>query len=133
MSAVERRIGSPSPIEISRKMEPPGVRIRWSDGLDNFIPALLLRRECPCANCAEARGSSTHDAPLGQPAKPRKSRLLTVMQAGLEEQTEIVKLWPVGNYALGVLWGDKHDSGIYQYELLRRLAAESATEAVDNG
>ena len=121
-----------SPLEISRVKEPAeraGINLRWSDGVRHFIPAAALRRECPCATCLEARGESSHSNPLS-PA-PKRPKLFTVLKAGVEEQTEIVQLWPIGNYALGVRWGDKHDSGIYDYPLLRRLgqAADTATES----
>jgi len=29
----------------------------------------------------------------------------------------------VGNYALSIIWGDGHDTGIYSYRWLRQLCA----------
>lgn len=121
-SAGEGRLGrtggQPVPAEISRSAEPAGINLCWSDGRRQFIAAVDLRKNCPCASCRESRGEGNHNAPLSG-KKPGK--LFPVMQAGIEEQTEIVRIWAVGNYALGVLWGDKHDSGIYEFELLREL------------
>ena len=117
-----------APIEISRVKEPAdkaGINLRWSDGLRQFISAEVLRRECPCASCLEIRGEGSHNNPLS-PA-PKKPKLFTVLKAGFEEQTEILQIWPIGNYALGVRWGDKHDSGIYDYPLLRRLGLTAET------
>jgi DUF971 family protein len=37
------------------------------------------------------------------------------------EELKIDRIWAVGNYALGVAWGDGHNSGIYRFELLRDL------------
>jgi DUF971 family protein len=34
---------------------------------------------------------------------------------------EIMSIQPVGNYALGLKWGDAHESGIYAFSFLRRL------------
>jgi DUF971 family protein len=31
----------------------------------------------------------------------------------------------VGSYAVQITWADGHNDGIYSYELLRRLGAES--------
>jgi len=36
---------------------------------------------------------------------------------------ELRDLKPVGNYALSLTWGDAHDTGIYSFEFLFRLAA----------
>jgi ATP-binding protein involved in chromosome partitioning len=116
---------APQPIEIAKSNDPAGIRLHWSDGKEQFIPALLLRRQCPCASCVENRGESSHDRPLSPAKRPK---LFSVMQAGIEEQTEIVRIWPVGNYALGVSWGDKHDSGIYEYGLLRALGDAACTQ-----
>jgi prepilin-type processing-associated H-X9-DG protein len=35
----------------------------------------------------------------------------------------LLKLEPVGGYAMQMTWADGHASGIYSYEYLRKLAA----------
>jgi DUF971 family protein len=34
---------------------------------------------------------------------------------------ELIDIARVGNYALGLTWGDRHASGIYAFSYLRRL------------
>lgn len=125
-------INSPSPLQIKRV--PPdqggGLEIIWNDGSQSQITAKRLRESCPCAECQEIRGSSTHQKPLspqretGSENKP-KSSLLKVVSATIDESLTLNEIWGIGNYALGLRWQDKHDSGIYSYALLRELADAS--------
>ncbi len=81
-----------------------------------------LRRNCPCATCREERGDTSHAKPLTTPAKPMKPRSLSIVESSITEQTLLREIWAVGNYALGMSWGDGHNTGIYTFELLRSLA-----------
>ncbi|PIZ67016.1 MAG: hypothetical protein COY19_06010, partial [Candidatus Marinimicrobia bacterium CG_4_10_14_0_2_um_filter_48_9] len=38
-----------------------------------------------------------------------------------EQSYHLVSAQKVGHYAIQLAWADKHDSGIYTYELLRQL------------
>lgn len=76
------------------------LAIRWENGGESFIPLERLRRECPCAGCKGAA-----DAVL----RP--------------ESFTMTRLAPVGTYAVRPIWGDGHNSGIYIYACLQRLAA----------
>ena len=85
------------------------LAIRWDDGSESFIPLLTLRRACPCASCAGERDifgnlAKGPDRPLG----PRAA--------------ELVRLAPVGSYAIQPVWADGHNTGLYSYEYLRRLS-----------
>jgi DUF971 family protein len=42
-----------------------------------------------------------------------------------ERSFQLVSHHPVGSYAVQITWADGHNDGIYSYELLRRLGAES--------
>jgi DUF971 family protein len=44
-----------------------------------------------------------------------------VLQHTIEEELDLQEIWGVGQYALGMRWGDGHDSGIYPYSLLFEL------------
>ena len=112
------------PLEIHRRSSltarGEGLEIHWSSGDNVFLDSALLRTECPCAECAEKRGELQHDKPLAvQKTKARTG--LNVIKASLDEETDLKQVWPVGNYAIGIRWGDKHDSGIYSYQQLREL------------
>lgn len=110
-------------IEINRFAD--GVRLRWADGLEQRISSTTLRKNCPCAGCREARGDGSHATPL----TPKKS-MLRIVEATTEQETELQRIWAVGNYAIGMEWGDNHNSGIYPYPLLRQLGeGESKTES----
>ena len=105
------------PIELKR-LGLDGLEICWSDGLRSRIPAKVLRQNCPCAACRENRGETKHD----QPISLKKGSLLRVIESSVEEECNLVELWPVGNYAIGLRWADGHSTGIYIYDLLRKLA-----------
>lgn len=115
------------PIEIRRLTDSPvttpaaggtGLHIRWSDGATSEIDSRTLRINCPCASCLQKRGDTTHDKPLSSGRS-----LLTVVKSDAAQEGNLQEVWPVGRYAIGMRWGDGHDTGIYPYELLRMLVA----------
>ena len=95
-----------------------GLEVKWSGGEQTFFDSRSLRMNCPCAACLEERGKLNHSRPFSAP----QHKGLTVLKASVEQETNLAAVWPVGNYALGLRWGDLHDSGIYSFELLRELA-----------
>lgn len=95
-----------------------GLTITWSDGQSFELPARFLRDHCPCATCEEARGGQTHTNPLGS---PRGKGLLTVVNSTAEQGYDLQQLWGIGNYAVGIQWGDGHNSGIYSFNVLESL------------
>jgi len=113
----------PSPIEI-KKIGTEAIAIKWQGGKENTLEAALLRRNCPCAGCREARGDASHERPLD--ASPVKKRSLNIVQSELKDELRINQIWAVGNYAIGIAWGDGHDTGIYPYELLKALTPQTA-------
>ena len=104
------------PIEIKR-LDEAGIRITWNDGVVSDLSAEKLRKECPCATCRSARGDTSHERPLA-PTKPRSLNILT---ASAKEETQLQQLWAIGNYAIGIQWGDGHSTGIYTFEQLATL------------
>jgi DUF971 family protein len=82
----------------------------WSDGAESYIPLERLRRSCPCAAC-----QGEPDA-LGRVVRPSPE----IGPRGFE----LVSLHAVGGYALQLAWGDGHASGIYTFDLLRRLGSQ---------
>jgi DUF971 family protein len=100
----------PESIELSRT---ESLRIRWTDGVISTYPLAALRKACPCATCRDER--------------ERASRSLLPLAASAGEQAAMAtaeNLELVGRYALRILWRDGHHTGIYDYELLRRLGDE---------
>ncbi len=78
--------------------------IEWADGHRTTYDAVSLRWLCPCAYC---RGEA------GLPGWLDSAPTLT------PEQTRLVDLQLVGNYALEPTWGDGHHTGFYTFGLLR--------------
>jgi DUF971 family protein len=83
-----------------------GVSIAWSDGQTCVYPYRYLRLQCGCAGCVE---EMTGRALLNISAVP--------------EDVIVVDYLEVGRYALQFLWTDGHSTGIYPFQMLRRLAA----------
>lgn len=93
-----------------------GITVRWADGSRSDLSSEILRRHCPCAACREKRGDDTHAKPL-----TGKKRSLMIVESSLQQELELQQIWGVGQYALGLRWGDGHDSGIYTFEYLHEL------------
>lgn len=92
---------SPRSIE---KVEDAQMRIVWEDGHETVLDFTSLRRQCPCALCKdEWTGESLLD-PSSVPDG------VTAARADV-----------VGNYALSFAFSDGHGSGIYSFELLRKM------------
>ncbi|GMV07656.1 MAG: hypothetical protein AMXMBFR53_39310 [Gemmatimonadota bacterium] len=92
------------PQDIAPTEDAARLRIRWHDGEVSEFDPFLLRTRCPCAGCVdEMTGIRT----LRPEAVPR------------DIYPEAIHY--VGRYALQFLWSDGHTTGIYPYELLRRL------------
>ena len=86
------------------------LSIRWSDGSETVISLVSLRRACPCATCRAGREERAQN-PLAVIAPP----------ADVASQVTASSAELVGAYALRVRWADGHDTGIYDFGLLRRL------------
>lgn len=102
------------PVEI-RLDRARALEIRWNDGFDAAIPLARLRLACPCAVCRAAR-----EAQAANPLRVIQSPASTEQMA-TAESAELV-----GNYALRVKWRDGHDTGIYDFGLLRSLSAPAS-------
>jgi len=85
------------------------LALRWDDGAESFIPLETLRRSCPCAGCSgevDILGNvyKNPDQPLPPTA------------------FELARFVPVGGYAVQLFWADGHNSGLFAFDYLRRLA-----------
>ena len=85
------------------------LALAWSDGQESYLPLQDLRKSCPCANC-----QGEPDA-MGRVFKPKVIHIARSYQVKQMQQ--------VGGYALQITWVDGHNSGIYPFDLLRRLGA----------
>ena len=86
------------------------LAVKWDDGTEDFISLEKMRRACPCACCkgeVDIMGNLYKN-----PEKPF-----------VANSFELVKITSVGGYAIQPVWADRHNTGIYSFEYLRRLAA----------
>jgi len=86
------------------------LALRWDDGAESFIALEKLRRGCPCAGCSgevDILGNvyKNPDKPLPPAA------------------FDLKRFVPVGGYAIQLFWADGHNSGLYSFDYLRRVAA----------
>jgi DUF971 family protein len=85
------------------------LAVKWADGTESFIGLEKLRRHCPCAGCkgeVDILGN-VYRGP-DRPLKP--------------EAFALVRVVPVGGYAIQPVWADGHASGIYSFDYLKRIA-----------
>ncbi|MCC6535621.1 MAG: DUF971 domain-containing protein [Burkholderiales bacterium] len=97
MSAPSQQPPAPTAITLHQKSRV--LEITFSDGKTFHLPCEFLRVYSPSA---EVRGHGP-----GQ----------EVLQAG-KKDVAIVRLDPVGNYAIQLAFSDGHDTGIYSWDLL---------------
>ena len=91
----------PKSVEITQD----GLHIVWKDGLDSLLPHRYLRGNCGCAECID-----------------EMSRVRQVKVEDIAEDVRIEDYLEVGRYALGLLFSDLHQTGIYPFKRLRDLA-----------
>lgn len=106
MSMSPEYTGEPVSVPKQIDMTGEGVQIAWDNGQTCTYPYRYLRLQCACAACVEEM--------TGRP-------ILNVAQV----PSDIIAAdhLIVGKYAVQFLWTDGHDSGIYPYQMLLRLAA----------
>ncbi len=90
------------PVEIKPHTKSKVLEIDWADGHVTKLTYEYLRVECPCADC---KGHT-----------PDQAKTI----AG-KENVDITDFKPVGNYAIQPVFDDGHDTGIFSWDLLRRL------------
>jgi DUF971 family protein len=96
-----------APTELRLKRAEQVLEIAFADGVRFSLPAEYLRVESPSA---EVQGHG-----------PGQRRTV----AG-RRHVGILRLEPVGHYAVRIVFDDLHDSGIYTWDWLRRLGQEQA-------
>ena len=80
------------------------ISIIWSDGAKTVYNAAQLRKACPCASCInEWTGEKILD------------------DKKIADDLTFNNIAIVGRYALNFNFSDGHDTGIYTFQLLRKL------------
>ncbi|PIQ83473.1 MAG: hypothetical protein COV75_07480 [Candidatus Omnitrophica bacterium CG11_big_fil_rev_8_21_14_0_20_63_9] len=95
----------PQPREITRAGE-HDVKIIWQDGHESVYPARALRLACPCAGCVD-----------------EMTGVVRLIDTSISHDVHPVKIDLVGRYAISITWSDSHRTGIYSFDLLRKLCS----------
>ena len=94
----------PHPTQIKYLEAEGTLLVDYVDGLSIAYPTKYLRGFCPCARC---QGHGGGPATWTPPAS--------------ERGWVVENVSPVGTYAFCIVWGDGHDTGIYSFEMLRKM------------
>lgn len=92
------------PVKITEESDSE-LRIEWSNAAENVYTARELRLNCPCAGCI--------DEWTGK-------KLL--MDEKVPADITFADISLVGRYALGLEFSDGHDTGIFSFDLLKKIA-----------
>lgn len=93
-----------TPREVVPTEDGARLRITWEDDQVHEYQPRMLRLACPCAGCVDEMSG----AALLQPSR-------------VPENVYPLEIQYVGRYALTFIWSDGHRTGIYPWDLLRRL------------
>ncbi|MEM9692356.1 MAG: DUF971 domain-containing protein [Myxococcota bacterium] len=92
---------STTPTHLKAPHGAKNTEITWADGAKSVIPNTVLRGYCPCATCQGHGG------------------VIEFVEGG---DSRLRDLEMVGNYALKLVWGDGHHTGLYTFRYLRELS-----------
>lgn len=87
------------------------LKIEWSDNNISVINLSTLRHNCPCALCASEKEN-------------RGDKYFPIYSA---EELTISNINIIGNYALGITWKDGHNTGIYEFDYLKKFDNSKST------
>jgi DUF971 family protein len=95
------------PVELRLDKTKTTLTVSFESGERFALPAEYLRVESPSA---EVQGHS-----------PAQKQIV-----GGKRDVKIARLEPVGNYAVRVLFDDRHDTGLYSWDYLHELGRDQA-------
>ena len=79
--------------------------IKWNDDTETSIKLANLRKNCPCAVCVSEKDNNSKYIPIYS-----------------IEQLSIKDIQMIGSYAIGIVWADKHNTGIYDFNYLKKIS-----------
>lgn len=97
---------APTPTELRLSKDKRQLTVAFANSHRFELSAELLRVESPSA---EVQG---HD--------PSQKKIIPG-----KRNVEIIKIEPVGNYAVRIVFDDMHDTGIYSWDVLNRLGSQA--------
>jgi ATP-binding protein involved in chromosome partitioning len=96
-----------TPVELTQPARQQ-LRIKWKDGAESLLNAFDLRASCHCATCVDEMTGKK-----------------IVKLESIPKDVWPVSISPVGRYGIHINWSDGHSTGIYTFERLRQLTANS--------
>jgi DUF971 family protein len=103
----------PQPVDVVHARNERTVSITWDDGETSRLPIHYLRGWCPCAGC-QGHGAE-------------------VRYRDFPPELAIDAMEEAGSYALHIRFSDGHDSGIYSWAWLRKIAPETVPVGFKRG
>lgn len=100
-------MSAPWPVELRYSRADRVLNVSFDDGASFRLPAEYLRVESPSAE-VQGHGAATK-----------------VLVAG-KRNVAIVRIEPVGRYAVRLVFDDGHDTGLYSWDYLAQLGREQA-------
>lgn len=94
------------PVQITLRRAARALEVAFDDGQTFSLPFEYLRVHSPSAEV------QNHGGP-------------TVLVLG-KEDVRVIRVEPVGNYAVRLVYDDGHDSGLYTWKYLHELGREQA-------
>lgn len=103
---VDREASAADAIEpVSAELTDSGdLAVQWPDGHKGYYTPYNLRKSCTCAMCIDENSGK---------------RLIDDKKIPLDIRIETFQ--PIGRYAMGFRFSDRHSTGIYKYVLLREI------------
>ena len=98
------------PVKLTFRRAARELRAEFDDGRSGTVGFKRLRENSPSA---EVRGHG------GGPPPP---------QAPVPDDIGVLRAEPVGRYALRIVFSDGHDSGLYNWPLIRQLTVGDLTQ-----
>ena len=98
---------APWPTDIKYKSADRTLAVAFDDGAKFTLPAEYLRVESPSAE-VQGHGANTKVTGAGK------------------RNVAIVRIEPVGRYAVRIVFDDGHDTGLYSWDYLHQLGRDQA-------
>lgn len=97
---------SNTPLKIGPTEDGLALEILWEDDHKSVFLPRDLRLACPCAGCVdEFTGKKL------------------IAESSITKGVYPLEIEYVGNYAIQFTWSDRHDTGIYSFDLLRAMCS----------
>lgn len=104
-----------APQNIRALQEQRQLELRWSENDVCRLPYKFLRSQCPCAECVhEITGERILDP------------------ASIPNDIHPTALSFSGNYALKIVWSDRHAAGLFTWDYLHALCRRDDAKPMQN-